>query len=151
MSRRPRRNHSAEFKAKVALATVRGERTLSELASQCVLDPYGCGSGVLSTGKGYVLPESSVYQDIQLLPVGAEARRSYGGWQAFRELWPGGAGGAGGGGAGQDPGSDGFDISDIDVTNFPLLRGNCGEIMGGNGTYDSCLKWERNPDIRIAG
>ena len=31
MSRRPRRNHSAEFKAKVALATVRGERTLSEL------------------------------------------------------------------------------------------------------------------------
>ena len=34
MSRRPRRNHSAEFKAKVALAAVRGERTLSELASQ---------------------------------------------------------------------------------------------------------------------
>ena len=57
----------------------------------------------------------------------------------------------GGGGAGQDPGSDGFDISDVDVTNFPVLRGNCGEIMGGNGTYDSCLKWERNPDIRIAG
>ena len=43
------------------------------------------------------------------------------------------------GGAGQDPGSDGFDISDVDVTNFPVLRGNCGEIMGGNGTYDSCL------------
>ena len=34
MSRRPRRNHSAEFKAKVALAAVRGDRTLSELASQ---------------------------------------------------------------------------------------------------------------------
>ena len=117
---------------------------------ECVLEPYGCGSGVLSIGKGYMLPESSVYQDIQLLPGGAEARRSYGGWQAFRELWPGGAGGAGGG-AGQDPGSDGFDISDVDVTNFPVLRGNCGEIMGGNGTYDSCLKWERNPDIRIAG
>ena len=32
-----------------------------------------------------------------------------------------------------------------------MLRGNCGEIMGGNGTYDSCLKWEKNPDIRIAG
>ena len=32
MSRRPRRNHSAEFKAKVALAAVRGDRTLSELA-----------------------------------------------------------------------------------------------------------------------
>ncbi len=34
MTRRPRRNHSANFKAKVALAAVRGERTLSELASQ---------------------------------------------------------------------------------------------------------------------
>ena len=34
MSRRPRRNHSAEFKVKVALAAVRGDRTLSELASQ---------------------------------------------------------------------------------------------------------------------
>ena len=39
MSRRPRRNHSAEFKAKVALATVRGDRTLSELASQFDMHP----------------------------------------------------------------------------------------------------------------
>ena len=39
MSRRPRRNHSAEFKAKVALATVRGDRTLSELASQFDVHP----------------------------------------------------------------------------------------------------------------
>ena len=39
MSRRPRRNHSAEFKAKVALAAVRGARTLSELASQFDVHP----------------------------------------------------------------------------------------------------------------
>jgi transposase len=32
MSRRPRRNHSPAFKAKVALAAVKGEKTLSELA-----------------------------------------------------------------------------------------------------------------------
>ena len=32
MSRRPRRNHSATFKAKVALAAVQGDKTLAELA-----------------------------------------------------------------------------------------------------------------------
>ena len=32
MSRRPRRNHTPAFKAKVALAAVKGEKTLAELA-----------------------------------------------------------------------------------------------------------------------
>ena len=32
MTRRPRRNHSAGFKAKVALAALKGEKTLCELA-----------------------------------------------------------------------------------------------------------------------
>ena len=32
MSKRPRRNHSPAFKAKVALAAVKGEKTLAELA-----------------------------------------------------------------------------------------------------------------------
>jgi len=34
MSRRPRRNHSPAFKAKVALAAVKGEKTVAELAQQ---------------------------------------------------------------------------------------------------------------------
>jgi transposase len=34
MSRRPRRNHTAAFKAKVALAAIKGEKTLLELAQQ---------------------------------------------------------------------------------------------------------------------
>ena len=34
MSRRPRRNHTAGFKAKVVLAAIKGEKTLSELSEQ---------------------------------------------------------------------------------------------------------------------
>ena len=34
MSRRARRNHTPAFKAKVALAAVKGERTLAQLAEQ---------------------------------------------------------------------------------------------------------------------
>ena len=40
MSRRPRRNHGAEFKARVALAAIRGEKTLSELAEQFDVHPH---------------------------------------------------------------------------------------------------------------
>ena len=39
MSRRPRRNHSPAFKAKVALAAVKGERTIAQLADQFDVHP----------------------------------------------------------------------------------------------------------------
>ena len=39
MSKRPRRNHSPVFKAKVALAAVKGEKTLAELAQQFDVHP----------------------------------------------------------------------------------------------------------------
>ncbi|WP_224001182.1 IS3 family transposase [Aureimonas sp. SA4125] len=39
MTKRPRRNHSPTFKAKVALAAVRGEKTLAELAQQFDVHP----------------------------------------------------------------------------------------------------------------
>ena len=39
MSRRPSRGQSAAFKAKVALAALQGDRTLSELAQQCDAQP----------------------------------------------------------------------------------------------------------------
>ena len=39
MTRRPRRNHSPAFKAKVALAAIRGEKTLAELAEQFDVHP----------------------------------------------------------------------------------------------------------------
>ena len=39
MARRSRRNHSPAFKAKVALAAVKGERTLAELAEHFDVHP----------------------------------------------------------------------------------------------------------------
>jgi transposase len=39
MSKRSRRNHSPAFKARVALAAVRGDKTLAELAQQFDLHP----------------------------------------------------------------------------------------------------------------
>ncbi len=39
MARRPRRNHSPASKAKVAVAAVRGEKTLAELAQQFDVHP----------------------------------------------------------------------------------------------------------------
>ena len=39
MKRRPRRNHSASFKAKVAIAAIKGERTIAEIAEQFDVHP----------------------------------------------------------------------------------------------------------------
>ncbi len=39
MKRRPRRNHTSAFKAKVALAAVKGDRTLAQLAEQFDVHP----------------------------------------------------------------------------------------------------------------
>ena len=62
MTRRPRRNHTPAFKAKVALAAVKGEKTLAELAQQFDVHPNQITSwkaqlldgaaGVFGTGAG---------------------------------------------------------------------------------------------------
>jgi len=39
MSRRPRRNHSPTFKSKVALAAVKGDQTITELAQKFDVHP----------------------------------------------------------------------------------------------------------------
>lgn len=39
MARRARRNHSPDFKAKVALAAIKGDKTLAELAQQFDVHP----------------------------------------------------------------------------------------------------------------
>ena len=39
MSRRPRRNHSPAFKAKVAIAAIKGDRTIAQIADQFDVHP----------------------------------------------------------------------------------------------------------------
>ena len=39
MTRRPRRNHSAAFKAKVAIAAIKGDRTIAQLAAHFDVHP----------------------------------------------------------------------------------------------------------------
>ncbi|CAA0089965.1 IS3 family transposase ISKpn11 [Starkeya nomas] len=50
MSRRPRRNHTPAFKAKVALAVIKGEKTLAELAQQ-----YDVHANQITTWKSQLL------------------------------------------------------------------------------------------------
>ena len=40
MQRRPRRNHTPAFKAKVALAAIKGDRALAQLAEQFDVHPH---------------------------------------------------------------------------------------------------------------
>jgi transposase-like protein len=55
MSRRTRRTHSATFKAKVALAAVRGDKTLAELAKQFDVHP-----NQITDWKSQLLAQSAV-------------------------------------------------------------------------------------------
>src|SRR3974377_472844 len=45
MTRRPRRNHTSAFKAKVALAAIKGDRTLAQLGEQFDVHPNQITSG----------------------------------------------------------------------------------------------------------
>ena len=62
MNRRPRRNHSPAFKAKVALAAIKGDRTIAQLAEHFDVHPNqitawktqleGNASGIFGSGSG---------------------------------------------------------------------------------------------------
>ena len=62
MTRRPRRNHSPAFKAKVAMAAIKGDRTIAQLAEQFDVHPNqittwkaqleGGAADVFGTGNG---------------------------------------------------------------------------------------------------
>lgn len=101
----------------------------------CVLEQSGCLGGIFwySPMGGYILPYLNTetdYVDIELKHGGAEARRSEHGWAGFQQVWPVAVAGAGGA-----TGSSGFDVSDIDTTNFPALECLDDEL---NRTAESC-------------
>ena len=70
MSRRPRRNHTPGFKAKVALAAIKGDRTLAQLAEQFDVHPNqitswkaqleGGAADVFGGGDGVMQPTVDV-------------------------------------------------------------------------------------------
>ena len=70
MPRRPRRNHTPAFKARVAIAAIKGDRTLAELAEQFDVHPNqittwkaqleGGASDVFGSGTGAAQPAIDV-------------------------------------------------------------------------------------------
>ena len=70
MPRRPRRNHTPAFKARVAIAAIKGDRTLAELAEQFDVHPNqittwkaqleGGAADVFDSGTGAAQPAIDV-------------------------------------------------------------------------------------------
>ena len=70
MSRRTRRNHTPAFKAKVALAAVKGDRTLAQIAEQFDVHPNqvtswkaqleGGAADVFGPGSGHAVSQPAV-------------------------------------------------------------------------------------------
>ena len=120
-------------------------------------DTHGCGSP--NTGYAtyeecmiastfvddYIIPWASPYDRIWLRADGAQSRYKTGGWASWTRVWPtvstphGGASGATGS----------FDVSDVDVTNFPEL--DCVEQSHLILRIKSCSMSRRHPELGIAG
>src|SRR3954453_20096454 len=70
MPRRPRRNHTPAFKARVAIAAIKGDRTLAELAEQFDVHPNqittwkaqleGGAADIFGSGNGAAQPAVDV-------------------------------------------------------------------------------------------
>jgi hypothetical protein len=90
MQRRPRRNHTPAFKAKVAIAAVKGDRTLAQLAEQFDVHPNqitswkaqleGGAADVFGPGGGNgaapaAVDVKSLHAKIGVYPTGGVQRR----------------------------------------------------------------------------
>jgi transposase-like protein len=67
MRRRPRRNHTPVFKAKVALAAIKGDRTLAQLAAQFDVHP-----NQITSWKAQLEQGRPIGQWVQICDVGVQ-------------------------------------------------------------------------------
>ena len=87
-----------------------------------------------------VLPKPSAYGGVVLLLGGESARRSVPGWGSWRQLWPRVAAQQGS----VPRGAPRYDVSDVDVTNFPEVDCTYAHGVG-------CSLWQEFPDLGITG
>ena len=93
----------------------------------------------------YIIPWASPYDRIWLRTGGAQSRLKTGGWASWTQVWP--TGSATHDEASGETGS--FDVSDVDVTNFPEL--DCVEQSRLILRIKSCSMSRRHPELGIAG
>ena len=97
-------------------------------------------------GVDTIVPWSSPYDRIRLSPGGAEARRGKGGWASWDQVWPAVPGGV----AKDTPDPSGnFDVSEVNVTDFPEL--DCFEQQRLILSIGSCDWWKERPGLGVAG
>ena len=84
------------------------------------------------------IPWDGPYVRIVVISGGAEGRRALPGWASWVQIWPAMESGTAGA-------SDAFDVSDVDLTNFPEMK--CGDRGGGG----ACGIAKRFPIWGIAG
>ena len=92
------------------------------------------------------LPYSSAYTLILLDVGGADARRSRPGWASWSQLWPVVAGS---GQSSSASASTGFDVSDVEVTNFP--KPDCENNYFHGPLNPSCYVWSLGSEPGFAG
>ena len=91
----------------------------------------------------YIVPWELPYERIVSRAGGSDARRQERAWAAWTQKWPStGATGASGT-------ASQFDVSDVDVTNFPEL--DCVEQRSEFTSGQACFEWVNNPELGIAG
>ena len=97
-------------------------------------------------GGGYLLlPRIIAHEAPVMLVTGGEiGRRKTPSWASWRQLWPR-TGAHEGTGTRANGGGPAFDVSDVDVTNFPEV--DCGSSVSSN----SCRWWKDFPEVGIAG